>query len=1036
MHHSQNLHVYESSAGSGKTYTLVKYYLKILLQNNESACSYFRNILAITFTNKATEEMKERIISALAELKNNNKDSALLTELADEIGADKNEIRKRAQSAFRSILHNYSDFAVQTIDSFSFKIIRSLAHEFKLRQHVEALINTDKIKKEAIVHLLDKVYTSEEGELKRILLDLMEQRMMNMKNPDPRPELMKLMEFIENEDWIFFVDELMKKEKEHIKKALEISQSYVDDFIKRLKELHQSFLPHLKEFPVEYLYGKSRSVLLHFEDFDINKIIKKSDELKGDSIENPTSFFNKEYVKHNLKHAGEKLLKHFKKMVDFVNEQRSFYQFHKTILETKNLYLLYKNITDEFNYVKKKYNVIPVSEFNVKISEHLKTLPVPYIYEKFGERYKHFLIDEFQDTSKLQWMNLNHLVENSLSEGHLCMLVGDLKQSIYRWRNADPELMLKLPLIPKNFQEYGKNKVFDYSYVKFKLPVNRRSRKNIVEFNNLFFSHIAGTSKNKYIQEIYKDVRQQYLKEKDGGYIKIELSEDRKKFDERGIEFTYQAIKDLTDAGYRFNEICILVRKNMEIEQILEEFNVRYSNQIKFSRPEPINIQTIPFIRSFINFVEFYLKDDDYYFMLWMSDWVEMNLISISDFRNLMCLSVIERKKFAFENYFNYGNKSIKNSTLKDLLDYYIHFFPDNRSMEIFRFENILREIFLDFDLKYKNASIFDFLKKWNSDYSSKAVLMPAEEDSVQIMTIHKSKGLQFKAVILPFFIKKRDDYAKKYEWFLSEKFVENYPLKYVLLPQDADSDDKGHKESKDWNELEELNVLYVAMTRAEDALFIHSHEKDTMGKSIMSLMNLKPKDSVSNIGILVHYESEKKVQNEYPLQIAKILKSNHVRDFSWNAVPWVFKQNFSHARRTGEILHAAVNDYLFFIFKNKNLPDARHWIQKYNLDADYAGSMFEKIKNNQWLIPLLLESNTAWFEREFYDARDNKILRPDLVVRNAFKILIVDFKTGYAPDEQKSQIREYMNLFKNDKNVSVTGMIFYLSDSENIILE
>jgi ATP-dependent exoDNAse (exonuclease V) beta subunit len=980
--------------------------------------------------------MKERIISALADLKNGNKETALLTELANEIGADKNEIRKRAQWAFRSILHNYSDFAVQTIDSFSFKIIRSLAHEFRIRQHVEALINTDKIKKESVANLLDKVYASEEGELKRILLDLMEQRMVNMKNPDPRPELMNLIEFIEKEDWIFFVDELMKNEKKHIKKALEISQSFVDDFTIRLKKLHQPFLSFLKEFPVEFLYGKSRSVLLHFEDFDINKIIKKCDELKDDSFENPQRFFNKEYTKHNLKHAGEMLLKHLKEMVHFVNEQRSFYQFHKTILETKNLYLLYKNLSDEFNYVKKKYNVIPVSEFNVKISEHLKALPVPYIYEKFGERYKHFLIDEFQDTSKLQWMNLNHLVENSLSEGYLCMLVGDPKQSIYRWRNADPELMLKLPLIPKNFKEYGKSEVFDYSYTKFKLPVNRRSRKNIVEFNNLFFSHIAKTSENKYIQEIYKDVHQQYIKEKEGGYIKIELSEDRKKFDERGFEFTFNAIKELTEAGYRLNEICILVRKNIEIEEILEEFNLRYYDQVKFSRPEPININTIPFVRSFINFIEFYLKGDDYYLMLWMSDWVGMNVVPFSDFRNLMCLSAIDRKRVAYENYFKSAEKLFKSSTLKDLLDYYIHFFPDTRLSEIFRFEHILREIFLDFDMKYKNASVFDFLKKWYSDYSSKAVLMPAEEDSVQIMTIHKSKGLQFKAVILPFFIKKRDDYTKKYEWFHSEKFVENYPLRYVLLPQDADSDDKRHKESKDWNELEELNVLYVAMTRAEDAIFIHSHKNDSVGKSIKSLLNLKPNDSVNSIGNLVHYESEKKVQNEYPFEIATILESNHFRDFSWKAVPWVFKQDFSLARRTGELLHAAVNDYLFFIFKNKTRPNAWDWIKKYNLDAGFAGSMFEKINKNEWLIPLLLESNMAWFEREFHEAVDNKILRPDLVIRNSNKILIVDFKTGYAPDEQKMQIKEYMNLFKNDKNVSVTGMIFYLSDADNIMIE
>ncbi|MCX8080872.1 MAG: UvrD-helicase domain-containing protein [Bacteroidia bacterium] len=1030
----KSFHVYESSAGSGKTYTLVKYYLKILLETEISAQSGYRNILAITFTNKATDEMKERIIQALWELKQGSQ-GTLSADLCNELHLRPEDLQKRASTAFTSILHNYSDFSIQTIDAFSFRIIRSMAHEFKIRQHVEPLIQTDTIKKQAVVWLLKEISKPQNFSLKNIVLDLMEQRMENMKNPDPRPELESMMSLLEKEDWIFHLDYLMHTNEETIRHALDISKQYLEIFNDELKKIHQRMVTLNEKIPVEYFFSKSKSPLLKIKEFDVGLLTELYQKLnEKESLE---AFFQKTIIQKGLPPDVQQLLNILNEFKNYLDNELKKYYFHFYVLKNKNIYLLFQHLSWAYEEVKRKYNVIPVSEFNLKISSLIKELPVPYIYEKFGERYKHYLIDEFQDTAKLQWMNIYQLVENALSEGKLCMVVGDLKQSIYRWRNADPEIMMRLPQIPKDINEYQDNPSFKNMYEKYPLPINRRSRKNLVEFNNTTFKNFAEKSDNEFIKKIYSNVCQKFLQEKTGGYVEINLSADEKDFKNNFLEFVNYSIRKLLNSGYQYKDICVLLRKNSEIDEILDYMKLQHPD-IPFSRPEPIPAMISPYISGFIWFLNYFAYGHEYYLNLWMKAFLDLGLIDDTFFQTLLVLDERARKKTIEEKYLASRRPHLSSmASLNNFIVCYTGFFSNEIRNDNRLFENVLIEIVTEFEQKDKNSNIFSFLQEWNNQLSEKNILLPADDNSVRIMTIHKSKGLQFKAVVIPGFISKKKKYSKELTWYASEAFTCNYPLKYVLLPRTKELDHSGIKENKDWDEVEELNVMYVAFTRAEDAMFIHTHTKDEYGKFIAEVFGISGGTKTWHSGTLCYFEDNKK-QNRFPVFDWK--EVNYTFDInqrieSRESLPIVFKYDFSPERERGEGLHRAISFYLEKKVRNGRLPEPDEMVSRFNVRLQDWEKFLDKLhKENVWL-NFIQNAGHVWFEREFFDRQKGNFLRPDMVCIGNNEVWITDFKTGYAPEEQKEQLRRYMKLFKNDKTARITGSIFYISDDENIHL-
>jgi len=511
----KNFVVYKSSAGSGKTHTLVKEYLKLVIIQP----SQYRSILAITFTNKAANEMKQRILNNLKEIADfgNYSQSAsvkyMLTDLITETGLDKNLIAERASSILQSILHNYSDFAITTIDSFIHGIIRSFAFDLKLPVNFEVEMDTDDLIEKVIDLLLSKVGIEED--LTKILVDFTKSKTDDEKSWNIDRELKVFAKFLLNEDSQAHIQKLKNltlKDFSNIYKKIKQSVSYFEETLKREAKSALDLIS-LKGISEAAFYRGKTGISSFFQYIVSNRF----DKLQPNSYVLRTieedKWYSAKASQDEIKAISEikdYLVGHYNNIIRFTEQHYNRYIILNQI--KRNLYpmALLNEIEKVIDDYKAENNILLISEFNKKIAEIVLNEPVPFIYERTGEKYKHFLIDEFQDTSELQWLNLIPLLDNSLAEGNLIMIVGDGKQAIYRWRNGDVEQFARLPEIYKDkdtplHQQREMN--FKRQYDENILRKNYRSKNQIVRFNNEFFSFISQKLSETH-KDIYKDIIQ------------------------------------------------------------------------------------------------------------------------------------------------------------------------------------------------------------------------------------------------------------------------------------------------------------------------------------------------------------------------------------------------------------------------------------------------------------------------------------------------------------------------------------------------
>ncbi len=434
--------IYNASAGSGKTYTLAKEYIKILLKS--PANDAYKNILAITFTNKAVEEMKFRILFYLLEFSKedtSSKATYLLKEIASETGLSLVTIKDKSKIIIKNIIHNYTAFDISTIDKFTLKVIKSFVHELNIPLDFDVSLDTDLLMQEAIESVISKA--GEDEELTKLLLDFSKNKTDDDKNWDITFDLIKASALITNEN-----------NKSEIKK---LSEKSIEDFVETRKQVIHNIETLKKQ--IKEKGSKCLQILtdnaIPFDSFSGSYFPKHLLKIKEDSLLIAEIFKYKEVEDIAvLKNAPNKDLI-YSVLHKIIEELQKAYQLHQEVffLEAfkKNIYplSLLNSINLEFKKIQEEQNIVSISEFNEIINNEIKNQPAPFIYEKIGERYKYFFIDEFQDTSVLQWENLFPLLDNALSseenniKGSL-MIVGDPKQAIYRWRGGKAEQFIAL----------------------------------------------------------------------------------------------------------------------------------------------------------------------------------------------------------------------------------------------------------------------------------------------------------------------------------------------------------------------------------------------------------------------------------------------------------------------------------------------------------------------------------------------------------------------------------------------------------------
>ncbi len=883
--------VYSSSAGSGKTYTLTKEYLKLALHSNSD--TYFRHILAVTFTNAAANEMKERIILMLRMFSDwqpgqDNEPPMLrdvVSELYPETAGNQEAFAEtcqlvclRAQLVFRQILHRYSDFSVMTIDKFTQRLISSFTDELGLPFVFETQLDGDLLD-EAVNRVLARIGLEGEEVLTDVVEHYYREKAEEGKSWSSLPLQIReaagtllseqsylqmlLVADLQMSDWIairrqmkVFVKE--KEEQIHLlsKEAFDLIESvFLVD-----KDFHQGG---------RGIYGYFRNRA------EGQKTWEEPNSYVRKSIEEKLWYGPK--TAPLIKESIDQISQDLARIYDQLEMLRSR-ESHKVSLYNqldKHLYnlSLLGEIRKEFDLLLKQNSQVHISDFNRRILEIVSSEPVPFIFERLGEKYNHILVDEFQDTSKLQFANLLPLFENALSDGHFNLIVGDAKQSIYRFRGGDMDLILHLAQnqVMHLSSILGKSEFNDYRLASLEghlqvdhLRTNRRSFREITEFNNQFFGFVSDTlaDSNPLVGQIYDENFKQQIPDgvKEGGHVQLEFLDMAENTDAETetkndaiVVRTLQLVAELRGSGYDWRDIAILCRRKKEataLANALKEIGYPLISDdalvLGYSR-------AIQFVTSF------------------------MQVLHTSDNK----LARYEAA-YLFHQVIRHENPSAEeHEALRELcsaygLDSFLKYFSRwgveltafrMRQLTVFELSELLMKTFGLFENLTENQYLFrfldvvlefgtrrtnhlgDFLLYWESARGKLSITIPADTDALRITTIHRSKGLEYPVVIVPYANWKVTPNAKLDRlWvdlddvLLDELTLPKSGLKLrssmVSVVKDLDNTPvaEQYTEEKNRTLVENLNLLYVAFTRPIQRLYvIAKKEKKWEGGSLIS---------------------------------------------------------------------------------------------------------------------------------------------------------------------------------------------------------
>jgi len=1046
--------VYKSSAGSGKTYSLVKEYLKIILKNP----SHFKRVLAITFTNKAAEEMKSRIVDTLIQIANVEQlpDKAqentilLLNDISGTLKIPNEKLKLHATRALELILHNYSDFCVSTIDSFVHGIVRTFAKDLNLSVNFDIELEQDNLLNEAVGVLIAKAGIEED--ITQLLLGFIEAQVEAQKNLNIEDEIKGIGAYLFKEESINKVKELKTISVSSFFKMQEKMFAFIKQYKSKLKEEAEAALVliHQNNIPYECFYYKKAGIANYFKNIASGKIdsIENKNVAKGVENDKWTSDLCSTSDVVAINSIKDRLAQIYFNIKEIALNDGVKAQLY--LLMVRNVFSLavLSEIASIIDLIKTENNVLHISEFNKKIADIVLNEPIPFVYERVGVKYNHIMIDEFQDTSVLQWLNLLPLVENAIAEGGFSMVVGDAKQAIYRWRDGDVEQFVKLPhlhLENKTADFLKKEQTLVRNCITVELNKNYRSRKNIIDFNNSFFETISNEIPEP-LREIYANVKQQSDPEKAGGYVQIDFSEksDKTSFEHFNLEKIFEIITDLTGhKNYKHADITILCRSNNNANVI-----ARYlmSHNINVVSSESLLLYKSPLINFFIALLEFLDNKDNIIACVNIANYISktklLNTIPFS--LTLKEITSINNGtlKFLKNHYPDFNFYELKKLPLYDLCEALIRIFSLNATTDIYL--HFFMDVVFNFTTHKKN-NIPDFLKFWNEKSKSFSVIVPEGLNAVRIMTIHKSKGLQFPVVIYPF-ANEPKKLGKKNMWVDIDD--SNFSdIKTFLIPANESllntvyKDLYVHEDSK--SKLDLINVLYVALTRPVEKLFIISELPGKTAKtlSVNGLLKayLIAKDFWKNdmlsysFGENLQATAKKESTAEQPLILENFIsrKWQDVLLMKYKSKGIWQTEAENEALRWGNLIHHIMCRIVYAddidITINQKLEEG---FFEEALKDEIKTKISNIISDNQ-IKKYFEKGHIVLNEKEIMDS-DGQMYRPDRIVITHDETALIDYKTGSENEKYKNQVDKYAELIAQMGYKNILKHLIYV-DSGNI---
>jgi ATP-dependent exoDNAse (exonuclease V) beta subunit len=1060
------LTVYKASAGSGKTFTLATEYIRLLVENPQS----YRNILAVTFTNKATEEMKMRILSQLYGIwKELPESDNYLANIQERTGLEPRIIRERSGMALSNLTHNYNYFRVETIDTFFQSVLRNMARELDLTTNLRIGLNDYQVEELAVDQLIEDLTTTDVM-LQWILKYIME----NISDDKTWNVITQIKKFGQN----IFKDYYKEVSTTLNQKMSE--EGFFDNYTTRLRELRKAAEEHMMEIgesffdtlesegiAIDDLSNKQRGIASFFNkirrgDFDpgiVNTTVTNH-------LVNPEKWCAKTHPKREqiIQLAETTLGDILRYAVDAREQQWKIYQSANLTLRHLNQLRLLSSIEQKVRELNETDNRFLLSDTQQLLHSLIDGSDSPFIFEKIGTQLEHVMIDEFQDTSTIQWQNFKVLLAETMShENGSNLIVGDVKQSIYRWRSGDWRLL------------NGIEHQFNQMLMEIKsLSTNYRSTRRVIKFNNIFFRHAAEIeyqalgelecTEREQLQKAYADVEQKVPENRpDEGKVIINLlpSED---YQQAVLQNVVDSVQELINNGVEQKDIAILVRINNQIPLIAQYF-LEHLPEVNVVSDEAFRLDASSAVCLMVQALQLLIHPDDI-------------LTKASIVKTWLCS--IQGRQMNDNEYMIAGNN------LDDYLpEAYIAHFDELSTLPLYELAEKIYSIFelhriegqgaylcafydqlADF-VNQNTTDIQSFLNEWNESLYKKTI-QSDEANGIRLISIHKSKGLEFDHVIIPFC-----------DWTLEKQTVniiwcqpQEAPFSDLpIVPIDYSQNkligtiyEQDYLHEHLQNTVDNLNLLYVAFTRAAKSLNVIGKRgaKNSRSALIELCLPLVAQDIpeaildgmeddkapiVFTVGEMANKagsacstkeEAPSKnpfLQESEPISVSirnydskvNFRQSNRSRDF-------IMGDDIDQQHRyiqAGSVLHEIFST----IQTEKDIPEALQRLQfegilyDEEMTAERITTMLRKRLSDPRVASWFSPRWTLFNECTILSVEDGDVKehRPDRVMTDGNEWIVVDFKFGRPNPEYHQQVRGYMELLASMGHKNIRGYLWYV---------
>ena len=1102
----EHLTVYRASAGSGKTFTLAVEYISLLVKDPEN----YQHILAVTFTNKATQEMKMRILSQLYGIANSLQSSQqYFNKVKEKTNMPDAVIRNNARAALTLLIHRYNNFRILTIDAFFQQVLRNLAHELGQTANLRVDLNNEEITEKAVDQMIESlekgqpvlqwistyINNSIEDDNGWNIIGKIKAFGTNIFKDFYKAHEANLKEQLSNADDFKVYETTLRKRRNDIRKTF---NSKAKSILNEIKNANLDIPSNYRSGLYKYLTDSAIAPLT-------NKPLKAGVLKANESPQNWTSSKCAKADKQQIQTlAAEVLSAQLSELIAYNNDNwNEFQSIQLTLSHLSELRLLHA-IADAVDNLTKDTNRFMLSNTQALLKELIADSDTPFIFERIGARLKHVMIDEFQDTSTIQWQNFQVLLANCMAqELSQNLIVGDIKQSVYRWRQGDWGILNN---IEKSFAHQKiRLETLDYNY---------RSEKRIIDFNNAFWEQcVANTAKEvaqddaekaKIVQKAYEDVAQKTHKTTENGFVKISLYPS-KSMKEAVLEELIETIKELFNNGYggkNQSKIAILVRSKSNIQDIVNALLQSFGNEINIVSDEAFRLDASLSVNIIVSAMHLLTHPDD---VLTRGKLVKLYnqevlkkpltdtdlLVSINESNNIDTKNIDkkERRKLATEQQMAKLNSQLPPEyvanrelllglPIVDLVDKLFMLFGldllEGQSSYICTLYDTLNDF-----LKDHTADIDDFINEWENSLSSKTI-QSDEIEGIRIMTIHKSKGLEFDNVIIPFC-----------NWEMEKKGTlwcetKNKPAPYnklPLLPIDFSRDkligtvfEDDYKEEHFQNIVDNLNLLYVAFTRASKNLFVFGLRQgkttlDNIAKGTppgnrsyaieLALRQVSEQlqgSSLSfpdDIGSEIHFEYGTLVPETHEKEHAVadnpflIKPDKHIVSIATYPQAATFKQSNKSIEfvkgedvdpsdrtryiKIGNVLHQLFST----IYTTADIPARLNELEQQGIiyndeitSAQLRTRIEDAITNPQvqeWFSKRWQLYNECTILEYNKDTNEMEEHRPDRVMTDGKEFVVVDFKFGKEREEYKKQVQQYMEILIRMGHKKVSGYLWYV---------